>query len=146
MEVDMPQQVSVFAENKPGKIDRITAILEKNDINIRAITISDSGDYGIIKLLLDKPSEGCDALNADGIASTLKDIVAVKIQDRPGGLHMASSVLAAHGINVEDAYGFTIRESSEAVFVFQVENIQKTERILRDEGFPVLSEKELYLI
>jgi hypothetical protein len=142
----MPQQVSVFAENKPGKIDRITEVLGSKQINIRAITISDSGDYGIIKLLLDKPVEGCDALKKVGIAATLKDIVAVKIDDKPGGLHKASSVLARNSINVEDAYGFTIRESNQAVFVFQVENVPHTENILKAAGLLVLEDNELYFI
>ncbi len=142
----MPQQVSVFAENRPGKIDRLTEVLEQKSINIRAITISDSGDYGIIKLLIDKPAEAGEALKEIGIAATLKDIVAVKIADKPGGLHKVSSILARKGINVEDAYGFTIRESGQAVFVFQVENVQKTEKILVDEGFTILSNQELYYI
>lgn len=142
----MPHQVSVFAENKPGKIDRITSVLEEHNINIRAITISDSGDYGIIKLLLDKPSEGCNALKEKGIAATLKNIVAVKIDDSPGGLHKVSSVLARNSVNVEDAYGFTICESNEAVFVFQVDQVQKTEKILREEGFVILDDKELYFL
>jgi hypothetical protein len=142
----MPQQVSVFAENRPGKIDRITGVLETKNINIRAITISDSGDYGIIKLLLDKPVEGCAALKEEGIAATLKDIVAVKVSDRPGGLHKASSVLARNNINVEDAYGFTIRGSDQAVFVFQVGNVPETEKILRSEGFTILSNQELYYL
>lgn len=142
----MPQQISVFAENKPGKIDRITEVLGKKKINIRAITISDSGDYGIIKLLLDKPVEGCDALKEVGIAATLKDIVAVKIDDRPGGLHIASSVLAKNSVNVEDAYGFTIRESNQAVFIFQVENVSHTEKILREAGLRVLEDNELYFL
>ena len=90
----MPQQISVFAENKPGKIERISGILGKNNINMRAITIADSGDYGIIKILVDKPVDGCNALKAEGIAATLKDIVAIRIDDSPGGLHKASSVLA----------------------------------------------------
>jgi len=142
----MPQQVSVFAENRPGKLDRITAVLEKYNVNIRAITISDSGDYGIIKLLLDKPAEGCEALKNEGIAATLKDIVAIRIDDRPGGLHRASSILAEQGINVEDAYGFTVTDTNEAVFVFQVENVQGTERILSEAGFKLLGDSELYLL
>lgn len=142
----MPHQISVFAENKPGKIDRITGVLERNNINIRAITISDSGDYGIIKLLLDNPSEGYEALKREGVAATMKDIVAVKIDDSPGGLHKVSSVLAKHEINVEDAYGFTIRGSNQAIFVFQVEQIQMTEAVLRDEGFTIVSDNELYYL
>ena len=142
----MPHQVSVFAENRPGKINRITAVLEKYNINIRAITISDSGEYGIIKLLLDKPQEGCDKLKEEGISATLKGIVAVKIEDKPGGLHRASSVLAEKNINVEDAYGFSIRENNEAVFVFQVEDVPATEKILKEAGFPIITDKELYLV
>ncbi len=142
----MPHQVSVFAENKPGKISRITEILSRKKINIRAITISDSGDYGIIKLLLDKPQAGNEALQSEGIASTLKDIVAIKIDDSPGGLHRAASVLSEKGVNVEDAYGFTIRENNLAVFVFQVENVPLTEKILESEGFEIISDNELYLL
>lgn len=142
----MPQQISVFAENKPGKIERISGILGSNDINMRAITISDSGDYGIIKILVDRPVDGCNVLKAEGIAATLKDIVAIRIDDRPGGLQKASSVLASNGINVEDAYGFTIRQSNEAVFVFQVKDVRKTEVILKEAGFTVLGDKELYLL
>jgi len=142
----MPHQVSVFAENKPGKIEKITAILAENHINIRAITISDTGDYGIIKLLLNKPAEGCAALNSGGIAATLKDIVAVKINDEPGSLHKAAAVLSESGINVEDAYGFILRKNNEAAFVFQVGNIKHTENILRDAGYQVIEDSDLYVL
>lgn len=142
----MPRQVSVFSENKPGKINRITAILEEKNINIRAITISDSGDYGIIKLLLDKPEEGLNALKNSGIAATLKDIVAVMVPDKPGGLRAVASILAENNINVEDAYGFSIRNGEEAVFVFQVEDTQGAENILKGAGYKILDEGELYLL
>lgn len=142
----MPHQVSVFAENKPGKISRITEILGNNGINIRAITISDSGDYGIIKLLLDKPQQGNDCLKNAGFASTLKDIVAIKIDDSPGGLHKAAALLADNKVNVEDAYGFTIREKNLAVFVFQVADVVNTEKLLKQGGFDIISDSELYFI
>lgn len=142
----MPYQVSVFAENKPGKIEKITDVLSKKDINIRAITISDSGDYGIIKLLLDRPDEGCEYLKESGITATLKEIVAVKIKDRPGGLHEIASILTEQNINVEDAYGFMVKSHEEAVFVFQVENTKKAENILTGKGFKILTGSELYLL
>ncbi len=142
----MPQQISIFAENKPGKIERISGILGKHNINMRAITISDSGDYGIIKILADRPVDGCEALKDEGIAATLKDIVAVRIEDSPGGLNKASAVLAENDINVDDAYGFTIRGSHEAVFVFQVKEIKKTEKALQEAGFSLLGENELYFL
>ena len=142
----MPHQVSVFAENKPGKIERITKVLSANGVNIRAITISDSGDYGIIKLLLDRPAEGCELLEKEGIDDTLKDIVAVKMKDAPGGLHGIASILSANSINVEDAYGFMVKSHEDAVFVFQVTSPQKAEKILKDEGLTILTDKELYFL
>jgi len=142
----MPYQVSVFAENRPGKIERITAVLAKKNINIRAITISDSGDYGIIKLLLDRPEEGCEAIKEQGIAAALREIIAVRMDDAPGGLHKIASLLAAQGVNVEDAYGFMIKSNESAIFVFQVDNVKKVEKILQDAGVSTLTEKELYLL
>lgn len=142
----MPHQVSVFAENKPGKIERITRVLAENNINIRAITISDSGDYGIIKLLLNKPQEGYEALKRDGIAATLKEIVAVKMDDKPGGLYQVARIIRESGVNVEDAYGFILESGKSAVFVFQVENVRSVERFLQDAGIQVLQEKDLYMI
>ena len=142
----MPHQVSVFAENKPGKISRITKALKKEEIDIRAITISDAGDYGIIKLLLDRPADGMDCLIAEGIAATLKDIVAIKVKDQPGGLLNISEILFEKNINVEDAYGFSIKHSDMGIFVFQVENVQGTENILRDSGFEIIEDSDLYLL
>ena len=142
----MPLQVSVFAENRPGKIERITKVLADRGINIRAVTISDSGDYGIVKLLLDRPAAGCEALTEAGIAASLREIVAVRMKDSPGGLHEVASALSGSGINVEDAYGFIISSKKEAVFVFQVESPLKAEKILAAKGFSMLGEKELYLL
>lgn len=142
----MAFQVSVFAENKPGKIERITSILAKHNINIRAITINDSGDYGIIKLLLDRPEDGCTALKEEGVAATLKEIVAVKIGDKPGSLHKVAAILKDHAINVDDAYGFTVKPHEESVFVFQVDNPKAAEKVLKDAGYQLLADKELYLL
>lgn len=142
----MPHQVSVFAENRPGKIERITGVLSKKNIDIRAITISDSGDYGIIKLLVDRPQEAADALKEEGIAATLRDIVAIRVKDKPGGLYEVASILTRNEVNVEDAYGFIIQRKKDAVFVFQVQDVRKTEKILSDAGFSILSDGELYLL
>jgi hypothetical protein len=142
----MPHQVSVFAENRPGKIERITGVLLKKNIDIRAITISDSGDYGIVKLLVDRPQEAADALKEEGIAATLRDIVAIRVKDKPGGLYEVASILTRNEVNVEDAYGFIIERKKDAVFVFQVQDVRKTEKILSDAGFSILSDGELYLL
>ena len=142
----MPHQVSVFAENRPGKIERITGVLMRKNIDIRAITISDSGDYGIVKLLVDRPQEAVDALKEDGIAANLRDIVAIRVKDKPGGLHEVASILTKNDVNVEDAYGFITVKGKEAVFVFQVQNVSHVENILREEGLEIVSDRELYMI
>ena len=140
----MPQQVSVFAENKPGKIVKITSALKEASINIQAITIADAGDYGIIKLLLDNAELGCEVLKKNGVPATLKEIVAVKMKDQVGGLHEIASQLTKNNINVQDAYGFILEKNKEAVFVFQVDEISKAENILVNSGFEMLSNSSLY--
>ncbi len=142
----MPHQVSVFAENRPGKIERITGVLMRKNIDIRAITISDSGDYGIVKLLVDRPQEAVDALKEDGIAASLRDIVAIRVNDKPGGLHEVASILTKNDVNVEDAYGFIVERKKDAVFVFQVQDVRRTEKLLSEAGFTILSDGELYLL
>ena len=111
----MPHQLSIFAENKPGKIEKITGIIAEGQINIRAVTISDAGDYGIIKLLVDNPERGFELLKSENIAVNLKEIIAVKIEDKIGGLHEISKVLRENNINVNDSYGFITEPKKEAV-------------------------------
>lgn len=142
----MAYQVSVFAENKPGKIERITAVLAEKKINILAITISDAGDYGVIKLLLNNPEEGAAALKNAGITAGLKEVVAVKADDAPGGLAVVARILHKKEINVEDAYGFITSKGHDAVFIFQVQDVAHVEKILTSEGLTILSDRELYML
>lgn len=142
----MPYQISVFSENKPGKIEKITGILSDAQINIRSITISDAGDYGIIKLLLDNPEEACELLQENGVAAALKEVVAVKIEDHAGGLHKIAEILRKNEINVDDAYAFITHAKKEAVFIFQCSDIRHAERILKENDLVLLTEAELYLI
>ncbi|MDD5613987.1 MAG: acetolactate synthase, partial [Candidatus Omnitrophica bacterium] len=88
----MAKQISVFMENKPGKLQAITDVLFKNGINIRAMTIQDRGEYGLMKLLVDKPNQAHLALLDKGFASALKDVLAILINDKPGGLNELAKV------------------------------------------------------
>lgn len=142
----MPYQISVFAENRPGKIERITGILSEGNINIRAITISDAGDYGIIKLLLDKPDTACELLKSSGVTAALKEVVAVKVEDHAGGLHTIAQILRQNEINVDDAYAFITEPKKEAVFIFQCSDTKRAARLLRENNLILLTEAELYLI
>jgi hypothetical protein len=140
----MAHQVSVFAENKPGRIERVARILEGAGVNIRAITIATSGSFGVIKLLVDDPGKAQAALAADGLSVSMREIVALLMEDRPGGLLEVAEILGREGINIEDAYGFVIEDKKRAVLVIEVEKIPEVLGILTDRGLSTLTDEEIY--
>jgi hypothetical protein len=123
-------QLSIFAENKPGVLARITGVLSKAKISIRATTISTSDTFGVINLIVDDPQRGKAALTEAGITVHLRSVLAVLIPDRPGGLDHLVQLLYHEGINVNNAYGFVLESAKKAVFVVEVEEIEITEKLL----------------
>jgi len=142
----MAHQLSVFAENKPGRIERITGILAEAQVNIRAITIASSNGFGVVKLLVDRPEEALGRLKDAGLSVSLQEVLAVPMEDRPGGLHRVLQVLANQGINVEDAYGFVEESGRRAVLVVEVEDPREAERLLREAGLSPIGDEELYAL
>ena len=138
------QQISVFAQNRPGKIRRITEILTRNNINIRAITVASGDDYGVIKLIVSDPRKAYQFLKQAGLSVALNEVLAVRMEDKPGGLHQVVEILAENNINVEDAYGFVIESGKRAVLVVNVANIKKAKEVLLSKGMYLLKEKDLY--
>lgn len=136
--------ISVFAENKPGRLDHITEILAEAQINIRAIKISDLGEFGVVKILVNDPDTAFQALKAEGVIASKKEIVAVVVDDRPGGLHAVLKILTEHNVNVEDAYGFVMRE--QAILVIEVSNVQEANALLEKSGLHLLSKEEIYAL
>lgn len=136
-------QLSVFAENKPGRLAKVTGILGKEKINIRAITIATSDVFGVVNLLVDDPQRAVKALEKEGLTVSLRQVVAVLIEDRPGGLDRLVQLLAKEGINVENAYGFVLESWKRAVFVIDVDQMEKTQRVLEAGGFETLSAQAL---
>ncbi|MEN3183398.1 MAG: ACT domain-containing protein [Atribacterota bacterium] len=140
----MAHQISVFAENKPGRIEKIARILAEAQINIRAITISSANGFGVVKILVDQPQKAFAALREQGLPVYLQEVIAVVLEDIPGGLHRVAKVLAENGINVEDAYGFVVERGKTAVLVIQVEHEPQAQSILERNGFVLLSDEEIY--
>ena len=138
------EQLSVFAENKPGKLTRITEILLANQINIRAITIASGEKYGIIRLLVDDPSRAFKTLKKAGLSVVLMPVLAFEMKDEPGGLHRITGILSRCGINVEDAYGFVVEPGKKAVLIAGVEKLDEAREILIKEGVEFLSPEDLY--
>ncbi|MFB3926671.1 MAG: ACT domain-containing protein [Syntrophales bacterium] len=132
------RQLSVFAENKPGSLARVTGILAKEKINIRATTISTSDAFGVINLIVDDPQRAHKVLVKGGLMATFKEVIAVLIDDRPGGLDKLTRLLYEHNININNAYGFVLESWKTAVFVVDVDQIDKAEKIIEKEGFKTL--------
>ena len=140
----MAHQISIFVENKPGRIERVTEILMKADVNIRAITVMGTFEYGVIKLLVDKPEAAYEALKSQGITAHKREIIAILMDDRPGGLYRIAKVFGQKKINIEDAYGFVIEDKKRAVLVVDVGKIQEAEKVLKEEGLTILTDDEIY--
>jgi hypothetical protein len=140
----MAHQISVFVENKPGRIERVTEILMKADVNIRAITVMGTFEYGVIKLLVDKPDAAYEALKGQGITAHKREILALLMDDRPGGLNRIAKIFGRRAINIEDAYGFVIEDKKRAVLVVDVGRIREAEKVLKEEGVGILTDEEIY--
>ncbi|HET58727.1 MAG TPA: ACT domain-containing protein [Deltaproteobacteria bacterium] len=139
-------QISIFAENKPGRLSKVTSLLAAEKINIRAITISSSDEFGVINMLVDDPEKARRALAEAGLTVNLKPVVAVVIPDRPGGLDLLIRVLSDQGVNIENAYGFVLESREKAVFVVEVEQVEKTLEILEKNKFKTLDAEALAAI
>ncbi|MDO9515368.1 MAG: ACT domain-containing protein [Syntrophales bacterium] len=139
-------QLSIFAENKPGRLAKVTGILRRGKINIRAITIATSDVFGVINVLVDDPEGARSILEREGLTVSMKEVIAVVIEDRPGGLDRLVQLLLDNGINVENAYGFVLESRKQAVFVIDVDQLEKTQEILKDAGLETLDATALSAI
>ncbi|MFY9149407.1 MAG: ACT domain-containing protein [Smithellaceae bacterium] len=136
-------QLSVHAENKPGQLAGVTALLARAGISIRATTITTFGQTGIINLIVDEPKRAEKVLIQAGKTVYLKDVLAVLIPDRPGGLDRLMQLLYQEGININNAYGFVLECGEKAVFVVDVDRIEKTEKLLEKNKFETLDTEAL---
>jgi hypothetical protein len=136
-------QLSIFAENKPGKLAHVTSVLAGENISIRATTISTSDTFGVINLIVDNPRRAEEALTKAGMTVHLKEILAILIPDKPGGLDKLTQLLEAEGININNAYGFVLESTQKAVFVVDVDQMEKTEKLLEKHGFQTLDTQAL---
>ena len=139
-------QLSIFAENKPGRLAAVTRVLAKEKINIRATTIATSDTFGVINLIVDDPARAETALTKAGMTVTLSRVLAVVIPDQPGGLDKLTQLLFAERININNAYGFVLEGHRKAVFVVSVDQIEKAEKIVEKHGFKTLDDEALSAI
>jgi hypothetical protein len=142
----MAKQLTIFVENRAGRLKSISENLRRAHIDIRAFTIQDRGDYGLLRLIVDKPNDAYLALADLGCACALKDVLAISVPDQPGNFHKLTSALAANGINILDAYGFVLQPHQTGICCMEIDKPQmvKAAEVVQQAGFAVLEDEELY--
>jgi len=136
-------QLSVLVENKPGSLSRVTKILAREKINIRSITISSHGESGVINAIVDRPKQAQKALEMDGLSVSLKDIIAVPVDDKPGSFDKLVQLLADKNINIENSYGFVLESWKKAIIILDIQELERAKEILEEAGFEILNEDEM---
>ena len=128
------KQISVFIENEKGKLAQVASLLAKRNINLQALSVADTTDYGILRLVTDRTEDALDALTEGGYLAKVTDVLAVKIEDKPGSLSKIISALSNGDVSVEYTYAFTSTNPGEAVMVFRVDDNVKAASVLKNAG------------
>jgi hypothetical protein len=143
MKVD---QISIFLENKSGRLAEVTRVLGAAGINIRALSLADTSDFGILRLIVNDSAKATDVLKSNQFTVSMTQVVAVEVNDRPGGLAHILDLLQKEGINVEYMYAFVERSSDNAVIIFRFDEIDKAIKTLTSKGITVLEGKKVYCL
>lgn len=139
----MVQQLTVFLENSPGRLARLTRSLGDAGVNMRALMIADTAEFGVVRIICDRPEMAKQALESAGFSVSVTEVIAAAIPDRPGGLADVLEVLDAEGLNVEYAYCFVDPGGSGAVDVFRVERMADAIRALEQADIRVVRADEI---
>ena len=138
------EQISVFMENKVGRLAEVTRILAEANINIRALSLADTSDFGILRLILNDNHKAKEELKKAGFAVVTTEVAAVEVSDQPGGLHHILRILQKANVNVEYMYAFVQQSGANAVLIFRFNNLDEALRILKDNNVRVIEGEKLY--
>lgn len=140
------KQLSIFVENKPGRLVAILDTLAENGIDISALSIADTADYGVARMIVSNPELAVACLKEIGVFVKLTDVFAVTIDDLPGGLTKSLHKITDEGIEISYMYAFVGKISGKAIMVLKVNNPEKAEDILKNSDVELLSAKDVYRI
>ncbi len=138
------EQISIFLENKAGRLAEVTGILGAADINIRALSLADTSDFGILRLIVNDHEKAKEVLKEHGFTVGRTEVVAVEVEDRPGGLNRILQILFEAGINVEYMYAFVQQSGQNAVLIFRFDDIDNAVAVLTRNEVTVIEGQKLY--
>lgn len=137
------KQISIFIENRPESLLELTEVLAKNKINMRALSLADTNDFGIARIIVDNPDSVTELLTKEGYIVKATNVIALEIPDETGSLNSILRILGENGRNVEYMYGFTGRKSNSAFMILRSTDVPTTEKVLENNGIRMVSEEGL---
>jgi hypothetical protein len=137
------EQISIFLENKSGRLADVTSVLAKSGINIRALSLADTADFGILRLIVNDSEKAKAVLKENNFTVGKNEVVAVEVPDRPGGLAGILGALQGKGINVEYMYAFVQKSGEHAIIIFRFDEIEKAIETLQKAGVRILKGEEV---
>ena len=137
------EQIAVFLENKSGRLAEITAVLADNNVNIRALSVADTADFGILRLIVDKVEKAKEVLKENGFTVGKTSVIAVEVDDTTGGLARVLQCIKEAGINVEYMYAFVNKTGENAVLIFRFEKMEEAIETLQKNGFTIISREQI---
>ena len=140
------EQISVFLENKAGRLAEVTRILGEGGVNIRALSLADTSDFGILRLIVNDNEKAKKILKDNGFTVGKTNVVAIEVEDKPGGLAKILDILYRAGINVEYMYAFVQQSGENAVIIFRFDNLDEAIRVLQENGVTVINGSKVYTL
>ena len=138
------KQLSIFLQNRMGSLSKPLEILTKSDVNIRAMCMADTSEFGILRLVVDNPEKGKEELEKNNFLVKITDIIGVEMNDSPGGLTSVLKVIRENEIDLEYLYAFTHEKEGKAILLLHAEDIDNLISILQKNDITIVSSKEVY--
>jgi len=133
------KQISVFMENTTGRLAQVTGLIADKGLNLRAISIADTADFGILRMVVDKPDEAMAILEKEGFTGKETDVIGVEVEDHPGGLAKVMKIFRDEGVNIEYLYASLERNANKAVVIFKVGDVDKGVKMIEKHGLRTVS-------
>jgi len=140
------KQISLFVENRPGRMAKVSKTLSDAGVNIRALTVAEAGDFGVIRMVVDDPEKGYKVLHDGGFTVSETEVLAVEMKDIPGGLYEIVNALGENEVNVDYAYAFVTAKAERALLIIRVDNIEKAKKVLTGAGIKLATKDEIQKI